>query len=304
VKFRLVLTLIFSLIGGAAYASTPAKSIVKMIGLKPSSMIELSTDPNDQIISVQASASTISVVGTMHGDGFINGYERTGSLLNWSLKLGGANDDIATASFQDTLGNIWIAGASAVAADPITPKPIPTGVLNPSGVMPDTSTALPALRQLDIWKVSPKGILVNNWSTLFKAAIYPSSISVKAGKATVSGSIATQPSDHFSISTSVDGTFLPPKYFSQKVEQIPTALQVKTSLSLWKAFTTSTAIKGLSSWKAKANSHVLIRYDLKSKAVLGAYITSGEIQSLGWEKSIGVVALISYPSGYGIAVVK
>jgi hypothetical protein len=48
----------------------------------------------------------------------------------------------------------------------------------------------------------------------------------------------------------------------------------------------------------------LVRYDAKTKAIVAAYITSGEILDLAWEKSIGIITLINYPTGYSIAVVK
>ena len=298
-KHKLILVLLFSFIASPAYASTA----VKMVGLKPTTSIQLSQNPNDEVSSLIVSPNSIAVVGTTDGDGFITAYDRTATSILWSIKLGGALEDIATSATRDSNGVIWVVGASAVAADAPASQTIPAGTLNPSGVLPDTSTALPQLKQLNIWKISSKGSLLSTYQTVLSDVIYPTSITVKAGKATVVGSIASHPLDEFVTSLGVDGNFGAVRIISSKTS-IAQEKSVKTTLSVWKSFTTSTAIKGLPNWKPKANSHVLIRYDAKSKAVVAAYITSGDILDLAWEKSLGIVALINYPTGYSLAIVK
>jgi hypothetical protein len=37
---------------------------------------------------------------------------------------------------------------------------------------------------------------------------------------------------------------------------------------------------------------------------MAAYSSSGEFQDVGWEKSIGIVALLNFPTGYAIVIVK
>jgi hypothetical protein len=133
--------------------------------------------------------------------------------------------------------------------------------------------------------------------------IYPTSIAIKAGRITVVGSIASHTLDQFTITMAADGTFGTQKISSVKVVN-STTKEIKTTLSIWRSFTTSQAIRGLPSWKPKQNSHVLVRYDLKTKAVMAAYSSSGEFQDVGWEKSIGIVALLNFPTGYAIVIVK
>ena len=48
----------------------------------------------------------------------------------------------------------------------------------------------------------------------------------------------------------------------------------------------------------------MVRYDAKTKAVKAAYLTSEEILDLAWEKSLGIVLLLSSTSGYAISIVK
>lgn len=299
-KKKVVLALLFSLLPLSAQAATS----VKMVGLKPTTTIQLSQNPHDQVFSLFASPSSITVVGTSDGDGFITAYDRSGTTVLWSTKLGGSLDDIATAASKDALGDIWVAGASAVQPDAPSAPTIPTGTLNPSGVLPDTSTALPQLKQLDIWKINSKGVISKSFNTIMNDVIYPTAITVKAGKATVTGSIASQAFGKFTISADTAGKLGVPKLSSVNPATPIDGKEIKTTLSIWKSFTTSVSIKGLPSWKPKPNSHVLVRYDAKTKAVLAAYVTSGEILDIAWEKSIGIIALLNYPTGYAIAVVR
>ena len=297
-KKKLLLAIVFSLLSSTAHAATA----VKMVGLKPSTTIQLSQNLNDQVVALITSSTAITVVGTSDGVGFISSYDRTATTLSWNVKLG-ALDSVATAVVKDPTGDLWVVGASAVKPDSIPTPSIPAETLNPSGVVPDTSTALPQLKELDIWRVSNKGALLKSYSTTMSDVVYPTSISVKAGKVTVVGSIASHALDQFTITMAVDGTFGTAKISTAK-PLTSDVKEIKTTLSIWKSFTTSVAIKGLPSWKPKPNSHVLVRYDVKTKAIMAAYITSGEILDVTWEKSIGIVSLLNYPTGYAIAVIK
>ena len=297
---KVLLALIFSLIATTSHAAP----VVKMTGLKATTMIELSSDPNDQVSTLLTSPTLIAIVGSSGGDGFIAAYDRTASTMQWNLHLGGAGDDIATAATKDSLGTFWVAGVSSTAPQTTSAPTIPAGTLNPAGVIPDTSTALPYLNKLDIWKVSAQGEVLKSFSTIMDDVILPQYISVKSGKVSVSGAIASHASDHFLITLASDGSFSSPKISSASSVATSPVKEIKTTLSVWRSFTTSQAIKGIPSWKPKTKSHVLIRYDAKSKAVVAGYVTTGEILDFSWEKSIGIIGLISYPTGYGIAIIK
>lgn len=284
--------------------STSGAVAVKMQSLKTTSVIPLSSDPNDQVSALITSPNSIVVAGTTAGDGFLTSFDKSGLNIEWTLHLGGTSDDIATVITKDTSGNYWVAGATAIAPDSTPTALIPAGTLNPSGVILETSTASPALSQLDVWKVSSKGVLLKSYLTVMKSVILPQGISVKSGIVTVSGAIASQSSDHFTISLSAAGIFESPIITSMKNPSFAPSKDVKTTLSLWKSFTTSLAIKGLPTWKPKPNSHVLVRYDLKTKAIVAAYLSSSQILDFIWEKNIGIVALLSNSTGYGLAIIK
>ena len=302
-KSKVVLALIFSLFISTSHAATQAKQAVKMTGLKATTMISLSSDPNDQVSALVTSPTSLTVVGTSGKSGFATSYDRTGTVQQWNLVLGA--ESIATVASRDSAGTLWIAGASAIQPDQPATSAYPAGTLNPSGVQPDTSTALPAMTQLNIWKVSAQGVLINTYSTnKLGDAILPESIGVKSGKVTVTGLIASHPLDRFSITLDSQGALGAAK-ISTTVPSTKAAIkEVKTTLSIWRFFTTSVAIKGIPTWKPKPNAHVLVRYDAKSKAVIAGYTTSGEILDFAWEKSIGIIALIEYPTFYGLAIIK
>jgi len=300
VRKALALSLILTLI---PFASTGATA-VKMQSLKPATVIPLSADPNDQVSTLIVSPTSIVVAGTSAGDGFLTSFDKTGLRIDWSLRLGGTSDDIVTTAIKDIAGNYWVAGASAQLPETQSVALIPPGALNPSGVTPETTTAIAALTQLDLWKVSTKGVLLKSYFTTMNNVILPQGISVKSGIITVNGVIASQPSDHFTISLGADGTFESPVIASVKNSTIVATKDVKTKLSIWKSFVTSTAIKGLPTWKPKPNSNVLIRYNLNTKAVVAAYLSSRQILDFTWEKSLGIVALLSNSAGYSLAIIK
>ena len=294
--------LILSLFSFTASAATT----VKMGVLKPSLNISLSQDPSDQISSLVVSSSSIVLVGTSSAHGIIQAFDRTGLIQLWSLKLDGpeSSESIATIGIRDSLGNIWVAGASSQIPTPPTPITLPTDAINPSGVIPETTTALPALTKLNIWKINPQGQLLGTFSQEAPGVILPDSLQLVGGKITAGGVISAQSPSRFSTSVDTTGTFSTLRVTSSRAQIVSANKEVKTTLSTWKSFMTSTSIKGIPSWKPKKNSQVLVRYDLKTKAVMAAYTTSNEILDLAWEKSLGLVVLLSSPAGYQLTIIK
>ncbi len=294
--------IIFSLFSFTANAATT----VKMGVLKPSLNISLSQDPSDQISSLVVSSSSIVLVGTSEGHGIIQSFDRTGLVQLWNLKLDSpeSSESIATMGIRDSLGNIWVAGASSQIPTPPTPITMPADAINPSGVIPETTTALPALTKVSMWKINPQGQLLGTFTQAAPNVILPDSLQLVGGKITVGGVISAQSPSRFSTSVDLTGVFSTMRVTSTRVPSVSVNKEVKTTLSTWKSFMTSTSIKGIPSWKPKKNSQVLVRYDLKTKAVMAAYTTSNEILDLAWEKSLGLAVLLSSPAGYQLAIIK
>ncbi len=276
-----------------------------MATLKASSQIALSQDPNDQVSSLLSTPTSIVIAGTSAGDGFITALDKSGATTLWSTRLGDSADDIATSVAKDNAGNYWVLGASATVPE-ATPAPaLPAGTLNPGNVVVESSTALATITKLNVWKVNSKGSLVNTYSfDQFKSAILPQSITYSSGKFLITGAIASSSNNHFSILVDANGTFGVLKTSQVNSQTKSVGKEIKTTLSLWKSIVTSTAIKGLLSWKPKPDSNVLLRYDVKGKTVLAGYISSAPIRDFVYEKSIGIVVLTEGPSGYAISVIK
>jgi hypothetical protein len=274
-----------------------------MSSLKP--LIPISILQDDQISTLLTSPTSIVVVGTVSNDGYVASFDRTG-VQQWSTRLGGTPDEIATTAVRDASGNIWVAGATAIAPAPISPSQSTQSsvVLNPGGVVLDTETALPTLTQLNIWKVSAKGALLNTYNLDFKYQVFPQSITAKSGKVTVQGSLSSNPLDQFTTTLDSAGVFTTPKVASVKTVPSNGVIQVKTKLSIWKSFVTSSAIKGLPSWKPKPSSQVLVRYDIKTGAVVAAYLASGEIIDFKQEPTIGIIVLGLNAAGYYLVILK
>ncbi len=300
----LLLLLLFPILATSATAAPTIKLPVKMVGLKVSTTITLTSDPNDEIDAITLTPSLVVLAGTSARAGFISAYDRTGSSMLWNTKLGGPEESIATALIRDSRGNFWVAGASTTSTVSPPPPTIPPGTLNPAGVQQETSTALASLSQLDMWELSTKGALLNTFSVDLTRPILPQNLSIKGEKITIEGAIGPNDNEHFAITSSFSGHFGLPRILSTVDSGQGHVKEVKTSLSTWRSFTTSTAIKGLPSWKPKPNSHVLARYDLKTKALISAFLAPGEIVDFAWEKSVGVIALVATPNGYGLGIIK
>ncbi len=212
------------------------------------------------------------------------------------------SDEIAaTAATTDSAGNIWIAGAGL--SPTAVPSPTPTvAALNPNNVQIETPTVLPALTSLVILKYSKSGALLQSYSNIIRYVVYPTEITVKANKVTIRGRISTGKGDGFEVGMSTTGNFSNVLPYALKIKD-PDLYQVQTKLSLWKSFTTSSVIKGIS-WKPTKATRVLIRTDLKNKAIVAGYVMSGDLLSLSWIESIGIIIFRHDQSGYNLTILK
>ena len=98
------------------------------MGLTPVSAILIGTieSPNSTWINGNLGGAS---------DGFIASYSSLGAPL-WNLRLGGAENEIATSAAIDADGSIWVLGAATSLVTP-TPKPATGPVLNPDNVVPE-----------------------------------------------------------------------------------------------------------------------------------------------------------------------
>lgn len=210
------------------------------------------------------------------------------------------DDAVATAANVDSLGNIWVAGV--IASTPPSPSPKPTSTaLNPDNVQIDTPTVIPSLSTLSLWKFDKNGTLIAQYKNIVNYVIYPREIIVKGKLVTVRGEISTSIGDGFQV-TFNGSTFSAITPYQIKIKDRD-LYEVRTKLSLWKSYTTSKSVAGIS-WKPTKPTRVLIRTSLKTGAVASGYVMSGDLLSLSWVESAGIILLRHDQSGYVLTILK
>jgi len=180
-----------------------ANAATKSIPVTPlATSFALSLSGGDQLSDVLTNSSGTFLIGTIEtststlvtspaiggsSDGFISSFSYTGQQL-WSLRLGTPLDDVATAGYIDSLGNIWVAGATAIPTPQVAPTPLAPNTVNPSQIQvapvtPPTS----GLKRLVVWEISQSGSLLNTYTADSTDVLLPSAITLNLKKITVSG---------------------------------------------------------------------------------------------------------------------
>ena len=281
-KRQLSLAFAIALIG-IAPASAATKLPVVMTPLAPT--LSTNFSGGDQIAGLLTSGSNIFLIGTVEtttsplltasplggSDGFITALTSQGA-HTWDLRLGGAGDDVATAGYVDAIGNIWITGASTLAA-----------TATPSG-----------LNRLTIWEVSPTGLLLNTSTRDFTDVNIPTSITLKGSNFIIQGISSKSGFPTFALSLTPLGkigsatarTTLPP----------PTAQSFSATSSAygWLSYVATKAVKGASGIRSGTN--VLLKSSLKDKSIKAAYSVQGAPIAMQFQSGIGV-ALLTQGSG-------
>ncbi|MFM6841997.1 MAG: hypothetical protein ACKOVI_06250 [Candidatus Planktophila sp.] len=122
----------------------------------------------------------------------------------WQLTIDSGLSEVAMAASVDPLGNIWIAGAAAIAPAPETATPI-DGVDNPDQVTIDAPTDLrPDLSQLALWKISSSGELSATYLAPQKTIPLISSLSATNSGISIVGAIDAKP---FIVTSTTSGIF-------------------------------------------------------------------------------------------------
>jgi hypothetical protein len=202
------------------------------------SKIDLAYVGNEQVSDLLLTSNSISIIGTTEAatstwisgnlnggsDGFISSFSSTGTPL-WSTRLGGANNEIATAAALDLDGSIWVVGASSLTISN-TPTPAPSKLLNPDNVV--VSPKAPpnsAPTKLNLWQVSPSGQLINSFETQTAGVINPQKILVSATGISVFGDIYEKSTvKGFLTTISKAGVFTPMIKYGVKQTQFTDAI--------------------------------------------------------------------------------
>ena len=323
-KFRKTLSstaalLLLATANNSSFAATKAvPKQIKVVAARPNLVTNLSAAAGDQISAILTTSTAVAYVGTMESstvvpytaqqiggtDGFIAVIDATGAPI-WDLRLGTAQDDIATAVARDRAGNFWVVGVSAKpAAVTQTQTATDPQVINVDGVSVDpVTTPNSNLSQLVVWKVDVSGAIQATYAYDTYGVILPSAISYSGTKFIITGLVGSTISQQgFKVELDSTGHFS--KFVSNKVEAPPTnqAVSIKAGTSTIKYFTSTKTIAGIKSWKPKIPLPVAVRYN-RSGVVTSAYSLSGKVLSVTWQAGVGLVALSEIGTSYGISII-
>ena len=201
-------------------------------------LIELAYSKSDQVSDVVLTPVSAILIGTSESpnstwingnlggasDGFIASYSSLGAPL-WNLRLGGAENEIATSAAIDADGSIWVLGAATSLVTP-TPKPATGPVLNPDNVVPEPGQVKNSpLNRIKLWQVSNTGRLLNSYEFISENIINPRKIIISGANINIFGNSYTKSDvSGFYISANKFGAFSPKIKYGVKTTQISSAI--------------------------------------------------------------------------------
>lgn len=220
----------------------------------------------------------------------------------WDLLIPTPADAIATTATLDSSGNIWIVGSSASAAQSVTPtptpSPTPSNVQNPGNVAVDPVPPTRAgLTHITLWQVSSAGSLLNSFDYDAQAVLEPTSITLTKNIFTISG-------NNFHINASLLGKFS--KFTQSKVVEpkVQITQNFKDGLYVWKSYLSKSSIPGVSGWKPKSSTPVILKVGSRTGHIYKAYKYSNKVLKVGFLPSIGVVVTTETANGYSVSLLK
>jgi len=310
VKKNFLTALAFLLLITISNANAATKSIL----VTPlATSFALSLSGGDQLSDVLTNSSGTFLIGTIEtststlvtspaiggsSDGFISSFSYTGQQL-WSLRLGTPLDDVATAGYIDSLGNIWVAGATAIPTPQVAPTPLAPNTVNPSQIQVAPATPpTSGLKRLVVWEISQSGSLLNTYTTDSADVLLPSAITLNLKKITVSGVSNSSSANSFESTISPIG-LSQIKLSKQKTLPSKAVTIIKSSIYSWQSFATTKPIPGISGFKPKGLTSVLIKSSLKG-GISELYTFSGKLVSLKYQPGFGLVLANSDQGTYNL----
>jgi hypothetical protein len=173
----------------AAFLINPAAHAVpKKIAVKPLQLLTTVGTP-DEVSGVVVSGKNIIVYGSKAAKAYARAVDTTGKEL-WNLSLDQSAASIATAAAVDSVGDIWIAGATPLALGLTPPSPAPTPV-NPDNASVPPNSAAGNLQAVTLWKVTAAGVLSGTTTLPTSSVVFPTSISLDRNGVSVVGIVGT-----------------------------------------------------------------------------------------------------------------
>ncbi len=196
---------LLSLVLLASLISAPiAHSAPKKIAVKPMQLLTTIGSP-EEVSGAVTSGKSIIVFGTKSSKAYARAIDTTGKEL-WNLSLDQSAASIATAAAVDSVGDIWIAGATPMAMGLIPPSTATP--LNPDNAVIPPSVFVGDLHAVTIWKISAAGSLIFTNTLPTSNVLFPTAITVDKTGASVVGIMATDKGNAgFLANTDSSGVF-------------------------------------------------------------------------------------------------
>ena len=163
-----------------------AQAAPKKIVVNPLKLLTTIGSPTE-VSGVVVSGKNFIVFGTQNSKAYARAVDSNGNEL-WKLQLDQSQASIASAAVVDSVGDIWIAGATPAPA--VAPIGTPTAAINPDNANVPTSTFIGDLKVLTIWKISSGGALISTNSLPMSNSILPTSMALDDSGLAIVGSIA------------------------------------------------------------------------------------------------------------------
>jgi hypothetical protein len=177
--------LIALLVIGLLVVSPSAQAVPKKITVNPLKLLTTIGSPSE-VSGVVVSGKNLIVFGTQNSRAYAKALNSSGVEL-WKLQLDQSQSSIATAAVVDTVGDIWVTGASPLAATSIGSA---QAAINPDNAIMPATTFIGDLKALTVWKISSAGTLVATYTLPTGNVILPNSITLDDSGLAIAGSIA------------------------------------------------------------------------------------------------------------------
>ena len=177
----------------------------KKISVKPMQLLTTIGTP-DEVSGAVVSGKLIIVFGAKASKAYARAIDKTGKEL-WNLSLDQSAASIATVAAVDSVGDIWIAGATPLALGLNPPAPTATP-LNPDNAAIPPSVFISDLQAVTMWKVSAAGVLMSTNTLPTSSVLFPTAIAVDKNGASVVGIISNDKGNAgFLTNTDLAGAF-------------------------------------------------------------------------------------------------
>jgi hypothetical protein len=296
-KFKVILAsaLLFLLV------AEPAFAVVKVEQKNPDFTINY-VNPGDQVNSGLLVGSSLLVFSTIENptlngaNAVLTSYGLDGS-KQWELPVTG--ESVAGAIARDSLGNIYLLGATMTPQTQLPPSP-QTATINPDNVQIDPVTKpTNTLSSIAIWKISSTGALIQFFTLPMNEAVIPNSISYSTAGFLIGASTAKK---YFQVTMNESGIFGTPTYLKPP-KALDLSQDLKYGSTKLKFLTSAKSLIGIPSWKPKKPTPVLIQYTkFGNKRAVNSF--QGNPVFIFNKSGIGVIVGSELANGFGISIVK